>query len=220
MIRALGGIAMISGFLVVFVYQITFDRIAENRRLALEQAIFQVIPGLDRASATRISFHLDAEGLRRLDEGSSADANLYAVYRGDRELAGVAMEAAAQGYQDVVRTLYGYSLDCECIIGITVIQSTETPGLGDRVETDPDFIANFEALDARLSADRAAVANPIETVKHGTKTEPWQIDAISGATVTSKAIGRGLRESTVTMLPMLAQHVATLRAAGHSHGAR
>jgi electron transport complex protein RnfG len=92
-----------------------------------------------------------------------------------------------------------------------VLESRETPGLGDKVETDPDFLANFNCLDAALDPDGTAVANPIVTVKNGKKTDPWQIDGISGATVTSAAIGNGLRKSTVEMLPLLARHRDSLQ---------
>jgi electron transport complex protein RnfG len=57
-----------------------------------------------------------------------------------------------------------------------------------------------------MNPDGSAVANPITTVKNGKKTDPWQIDGISGATVTSTAIGNGLRKSTGRLLPLLAKH--------------
>lgn len=216
LIVTLGSIALLSGLLVVLVYQATLPIITENRRLALERAIFTVIPG----AVSKQSFVIGPEGLRRLDEENTQGANLYAGYDQAGQLVGVAMEGAAQGYQDVVRILYGYLPSCECIVGFTVLQSTETPGLGDKVETDPDFLTNFDplhgGLDARLAADKGAIANPIETVKHGTKSEPWQIDAISGATVTSKAIGKGLRESTQRMLPLVVQHLDELEVK-HGH---
>ena len=121
------------------------------------------------------------------------------------------MEASARGYQDVVKILYGYSPKTECVIGITVLESRETPGLGDKVETDPTFLENFTCLNAKLSEDGTTVLHPIETVKHGKKTESWQIDAISGATITSTAIGRALKDSTRSMLPLLAQHRGSLQ---------
>ena len=192
MIGTLGSIAMISGFLVVLVYQFTLPIINENKREALERAVFKVVP----QARQQHYFSLDEQGLTRLSEDAIADANVFAGYDTNGKLAGIALEASAPGYQDAVRTLYGYSPACECIVGITVLESKETPGLGDKVETDARFLANFEALDARLNTDKSAMLHDIETVKHGTKTEPWQIDAISGATITSKAIGRGLREST------------------------
>jgi electron transport complex protein RnfG len=214
MIRALGTTAVIAGLLVVLVYQWTAPIIAENRRIALERAVFKVIPGIDAASASRVSYRLTPDGVRRLDDESTEKANLYGVYSVSGQLAGFALEAAAQGYQDVVRTLYGYVPDCECIVGFTVLETRETPGLGDKVETDPGFLANFDpeqgGLYAGLNADGTAVEHPIETVRHGRKTQPWQIDAISGATVTSNAIGNGLRDSTQRFLPMLARHLHEL----------
>ncbi len=82
------------------------------------------------------------------------------------------------------------------MIGLQVLSSNETPGLGDRISKDAAFRKNFEALDASL-------VNEIETVKQGEKTRPWQIDGISGATVSSKAVGKALRESTGQWLPKL-----------------
>jgi electron transport complex protein RnfG len=212
MIRALGLIAMIAGLLVVLVFQYTAPIIKEKERLALEKAVLRVIPGLNQKTATRIGFVLDTHGLVRLDETTKGEANLFAVYDGAGKLAGMALQAVAQGYQDVVRTLYGYNPDCECIVGLTIMKSTDTPGMGDKktVEGDVKFMANFKALFTKLTADKRSMAHPIETVKHGTKTDPWQVDAMSGATITSRAIGNGLRESTGKLLPLIAQHLSEM----------
>ena len=199
LIVSLGLIAMMSGFLVVLTFQLTAQRIATNQQRALEKAIFTVLP---QATVSK-NYKLTESGLTLLPDDAIAEANLYAGYTPEGKLAGLAMEAAARGYQDVVRILYGYSPENACVIGMTVLQSTETPGLGDRVETDPDFLENFDCLDAGLNDTGSAVAHPIVTVKHGNKTAPWQIDAISGATVTSMAIGDALRKSTTEMLPLL-----------------
>ena len=206
LILTLGIIAVMSGLLVVLTFQLTKPRIALNKQKALEKAVFTVLP----EATVRKNYLLDESGLTPLPDEAFAQANVFAGYDSEGKLAGLAMEASARGYQDVVVTLYGYSLEKEAIIGITVLQSTETPGLGDKVETDPDFLANFEALDARLNEEGTAVANEIVTVKNGKKTEPWQIDGISGATVTSAAIGTGLRRSTREMLPLLARFKSSL----------
>jgi electron transport complex protein RnfG len=206
LIISLGGIAMISGFLVVLAFQLTAPRIAANQQAALEKAVFTVLPD----AVSKRNFQLTNDGLTELPDSEAAQANLYVGYTSDGTLSGCAMEASARGYQDVVKILYGYSLESECVIGITVLQSTETPGLGDKVETDPAFLANFDCLDAALNDEGNAVAHPILTVKNGEKTEAWQIDGISGATVTSTAVGNALRNSTNTMLPLLAKNKAAL----------
>jgi electron transport complex protein RnfG len=187
---------------VVLAYQLTLPRIAQNKRDALERAVFTVLPG----ATQRANFYVDDSGLNPLPNEDIAGANVFAGYDEAGHLVGLAMEASARGYQDIVRILYGYAPEKECVIGITVLQSTETPGLGDQVEKDPDFLANFDALQARLNAEGTALENEIVTVKNGKKTDPWQIDGISGATVTSTAIGKALRDSTNVMLPRLAPH--------------
>ncbi len=202
LIATLAGIAVMSGLLVALTAQITMEPIMRNRQQALENAVFSVLP----EAKTRKNFLLDENGLKPLAEEAIAEANCYAGYDASGKLVGIAMEASARGYQDVVKILYGYSPDTQCVKGFTVLQSSETPGLGDRVETDPAFLANFDCLDASLNDDGTEVENPIVTVKNGTKEAPWEIDAISGATVTSNAIGTALRESTLRLLPLVRKH--------------
>lgn len=202
LILTLGLIAMLSGLFVVLSYQLTKPRIALNRQQAMEKAIFAVIPG----AVARTNLKIEESGISILPDAAFAQANAFAAYDAEGRLVGIAMEASARGYQDVVTVLFGFSIESQCVIGMTVLESRETPGLGDRVETDPAFLDNFECLEARLTEDGSAVANPIVTVKNGKKTEPWQIEGISGATVTSVAIGNGLRESTNRLLPLLMRH--------------
>ena len=206
LIATLGVVALISGVLVVLVYQLTLPAILENRRIAIERAIFTVLPG----ARSRINFALTAEGLERIDDQQTDGPRVYAGYDLSGKLTGVALEASAQGYQDIIRILYGYSPKCSCITGITVLESKETPGLGDKIETDPEFLVNFEALDGRLNATGERLNNEIVTVKHGKKSNPWEIDAISGATVSSKAIGRMLNNSAQKTFPLIMQQLQKL----------
>ena len=105
------------------------------------------------------------------------------------------------GYQDVIALLYGYAPEHEAVVGIRVLESRETPGLGDKIETDARFLANFERLDVSLTPDGAAPAHPIEPVKPGEKQHPWQIDGITGATISSHAVADILRRSTALWIP-------------------
>jgi len=206
MFAALGGIAMLSGFLVVAVYQLTRPMIARNQRQAIMAAISRVIPGAVRNRA----FVVTDSGLRPAKKGDTGDI-IYAGYDKDGKLAGIAARAAAQGYADMIYMLYGYDPACQCIRGMKVLKMTETPGLGDRIRTDPAFVANFEALDARLDESGRKLAHPIATVKHGSKRHPWEIDAISGATISSRAVGKALNASAQGLLPKIAPYIDTLR---------
>jgi electron transport complex protein RnfG len=129
-------------------------------------------------------------------------------------LKGIAAEGAAAGYADVVRVLYAYDPARQAIVGFGVVAMRETPGIGDKILTDPAFLKNFEALDVSLTADMKTLANAVKTVKHGSKTQPWQIDAISGATVTSKAVGKGINDSAQRLLPLLVPNLGRLETEG------
>ena len=210
MLLTLGGISMLAGFLVVLAVQITEPMIAENQRIAIEQAVFQVVPG----ATSRKDFFIDEQGLSSADAPDPAGEKIYAAYDDQGSLKGIAVQTEATGYQDVIRILYGYDPTCQCVIGIKVLKMTETPGLGDKIAFDPGFLRNFESLDATLNAAGDALAHAIEAVKHGNKTHPWQIDAISGATISSNAVGRMINSSGQRMFPLIQQHLAALKAGG------
>nr|WP_276556733.1 FMN-binding protein [Rhodoblastus acidophilus] len=134
----------------------------------------------------------------------------YAAYDANGHLDGVAAEGAAKGYADTVRVMFGYRKACQCIVGFGVVSMRETPGIGDKIITDKDFLANFKALDVKLTEDLAGLANEVKVVKHGTKAQGWQIDAISGSTVTSRAVGKGINDAAQILLPRLVPKIDRL----------
>lgn len=208
MIVTLASVSLISGLLIVMAYEGTLPRITENKRRAIERAVFEVLPG----AVTRTNF-AESNGALTPIEGENPDGpTLYVGKDADGKLVGVALEASGQGYQDTIRVLYGYSPERAALIGFTVIESRETPGLGDKIAKDPAFLANFDGLVATMNADKSGLEHPIEAVKHGNKTDPWQIDGVSGATISSVAVGRMLNESAGRMIPPIHAHLDDLKA--------
>jgi electron transport complex protein RnfG len=201
-------VASICGMLIVGAFEGTQVAIAENKRITLERAVFTVLPG---AASVR-EYVATQAGIQpftgNIPEGG---VKFYAAFDQSGVLKGIAAEAAGKGYADTVRVLYGYDAQCQCIIGIGVVSMRETPGIGDKIITDQAFLKNFEALDVRVNAEMTALANAVKTVKHGTKQSAWQIDAIAGATVTSKAVGRGINESAQKLLPKLVPHLDSVK---------
>jgi len=65
------------------------------------------------------------------------------------------------------------------------------------------FLLNFTDLEAALAEDGLSLRNEIVTVKNGEKENPWEIDGISGATVSSMAVGKAVRTSTNALIPEL-----------------
>lgn len=208
LILALVGVATLSGLLIVTAYQVTLPTIKANKALALRKSVFDVIPGAARVS----TYRLEADGSLALLTGDDDKAvKFYAGYTEAQQLAGVAVEAYGQGFQDVIKVIYGYAPESQSVVGMRVLESKETPGLGDKIGNDPAFLANFDDLDVTLKADRAGLSRPIVVVKHGTRSERWQIDAITGATISSKAIGKLLNRSAGERIPQIVGNLPQLR---------
>lgn len=207
LIIAMASIGVLAGVLLVFTYLSTLPAIERNKAAALERAIFAVLPGARR----KLSFVPMDGRLELLGEGAEAPVKYYAGYGEAGELIGIAIEASGQGFQDTLRILYGYAPACECLVGMQVLESKETPGLGDKIELDPVFTANFEALDVRLKPDRATILNPVVLVKRGEKTEQWQIEGITGATISARAVTNILHDSTAETIPLLDSNLQVLK---------
>jgi electron transport complex protein RnfG len=200
-------VATICGVLIVSAYEGTLDSVNANKKIALERAVFKVVPGAAKVDEYWASAAGVAPATGPAPEGG---VKFYVARDGNGQTKGIAAEGAGKGYADVVRIMYAYDPAKQVITGIGVISMRETPGIGDKIYTDQAFLKNFEALDVKLAADGKGLANAVKVVKHGTKQNPWEIDAISGATVTSKAIGRGINESAQKLLPTLVPNLDKL----------
>ena len=102
---------------------------------------------------------------------------------------------AGPGFQDTIAILYGYKPGEKIVVGMEVLESRETPGLGDKIYKDAVFVAGFSAL---------SVEPEIFAVKKGTKSQPNEIDAITGATISSKAVVRIINEAHAAWSAQLA----------------
>ncbi len=200
MLQAMVGIGILCALMIVLTFQGTAPVIKKNKAEALEKAIFKVLPGIEKTKAFQLGqndnfVQIEGEG----EEGKV----VYAGYGANGEFVGLAIEASGQGYADILRILYGYDPGKQAVVGFYVLESKETPGLGDKIEKDPNFLANFEALDVSLNEDQSALKNKVVPVKSGEKENPWEVDCITGATISSRAIGNILGESTQRWAPLI-----------------
>jgi len=210
MIRTLGLLSAICGLIIVASYQGTYAAVQENKRIAVERAVFKVIP-----SAKSIEEYLASPegGVTKVGAGGTASpgaVKFYAGYDAAGKLAGIAAEGAAKGYADNVRILFAYDPVAGTVASFSVVASRETPGIGDKILVNKDFLGNFP-LEAKLSADLKTLAHEIRTVKHGSKANPWEVDAISGATITSRAVGKAINDAAQALLPRIAPQLDKLK---------
>lgn len=93
---------------------------------------------------------------------------------------------AGKGYSSYIAMLVSLDTDLK-IKDVKILHHGETPGLGDQVE-DVSFIGQFKGKNL----------SQIELTKDATKTE--KIIAISGATISSRAVTNGVKDAVQTLV--------------------
>ena len=118
---------------------------------------------------------------------SGEDANIVSVHKAEN---GFVIETVTRGYADEIRMLIGVNLDGK-VTGLVVAEAHETVGLGNNALNDHEFLAQFLNKSGSFAVGTAgedafsgATGEVVET------EESVDVDAITGATVTSKAIIR------------------------------
>lgn len=211
LLLAMGSVGFIAGILIVFTFQYTRPIIKANEKAYLEQSIFEIIP----QTAYKRVFTPDNKGiLKAVDDDAEIPYKIYACYDKQDSLKGVVLEARGQGFQDVIHLIYGYDPARQAIIGMKVLQSTETPGLGDKINTDPHFLSNFKHLDVQLNSGGTALKAPITLIK-GERQNDHQISAITGATISSRAVTRMIVRSAALNIPLIYKNLHVLKEPPH-----
>ena len=208
MLRAMVGIGMACALLIVFTFEASKPRIKQLKKEALENAITKVVPGISKS--VNFKMNNDASFEEFVGE-ANGETLVYVGYDENNELKGIAIEAAGQGYADIIRILYGYDPEKKAVVGFYVLESKETPGLGDKIEKDENFLANFEALDVAMNASNDGLMNEVITVKNGGKENAWEVEGITGATISSRAIGAIINASAAEMIPVLEKNIDSFK---------
>jgi electron transport complex protein RnfG len=192
MMATLGIAGMCSGVALVGIFLVTEPRIERNRAEALEAAIFQVL----RGAQSRQAFVLEGTELAAFESSGARLPRQEAVYAGYDEagrLVGYAIPAEGSGFQDTIKLIYGYDPDRQRVVGMQVLESRETPGLGDKILKDEGFLDGFRNL---------AVVPEVVAVKKG-RSRDNEVDAISGATISSVAVVRIINAANARWLDRL-----------------
>jgi electron transport complex protein RnfG len=191
LIATLGGFGALAGLLIFVVFTGTQPRIQANKAAALAAAINEVLAVPDRYDTLYVA---GAALSRQLPAGANAETAevVYLGWRGDDPI-GFAIVANGPGFQDNIRVIFGYNPHTAGLLGMKVLESKETPGLGDRIEKDSAFVAGF-----------GGAAAPLRGVKAGASTGALdEVDMITGATISSRAIIEIINERVAALDPLL-----------------
>jgi len=159
MIASLAVVGILSGALLVLVYDYSTPKIRVNVENETERAIKNIFPEAGKINKTK-------------------EPGFFSVQDANDKLSGYAFIAEGNGYQGVIKLIIGVDPKLTEIKGMEVLDSAETPGLGAEIAEDK-FRKQFEDLSARRE---------IEYVKNQTPNKPYEIEAITGATISSRAV--------------------------------
>ncbi len=136
----------------------------------------------EKAAAESRSKVLAADSYTQLDEAG----NVYAAVLETGEYAGVVVVTEANGYGGAIKVMTGIKLDGS-VSGVNILEMNETPGLGAKAKEDK-FLNQYKGA-----------SEPDMSVKKDGGT----VDAISGATITSRAVTKAVNEALEIAKPYL-----------------
>jgi len=150
-----------------------------------------MLSGLRNATAARIEVQqlkfVKGPAIKTILEGVSNDpiADRFAIQDGDMErkiFVGkfddkantVVLESFGKGYGGDIGLMVAVNIENDTIVGAAVTTHSETPGLGATAKDDPGFASQFKGL---------SINEIFKVTNDGGK-----VNAISGATITSRAV--------------------------------
>lgn len=158
-------ITVVSAGVLAVSNNLTKDKIAQIEMEGSLGAIAEIFDSADK-------FEVLEQGM--LDEIIAANPfveEILEVYTGD-SVSGYAIKTITSGFDGNIVMVTGFSSDGE-VVGMRLLEHTETPGLGAKAE-EPDYTDKYIGK---------------------TASEEITVEALSGATITSKAVEAGANDA-------------------------
>lgn len=172
-------ITLVAGLALSAVNEITKEPIAKAEETARLEAYETVFPDTEFETPQDLDALLEG-GQAAIDSvgltGCTVSDILYANDANGERIGYVVAAVSPNGYGGDISVAVGIDAKTSTITGFSVLSNSETAGLGARC-TEDEFVSQFAGKDA----------TSIEYVKGGGAAGN-QIDAISGATVTTNAV--------------------------------
>lgn len=171
MVLVLAVFTAVSGGVLAGVRGLTMDRIEyQQLKFQKEPVIRAILADAENDPMTDRFKIQDGEVSRTLFPGKVNDQSI------------VALEAFGKGFGGSLGLMVAFDLESDTIVGSGVTTHTETPGFGSKAKEDPSFVSQFEGTGADQSVS--------------VKKDGGTIDAISGATITSRGVCVAVNEAT------------------------
>ena len=190
----------VAGLLIVGAYQATLPRIERHQGEVVQEAVREVLVA---PAAFDTLYLYDGRLVKALPAGTEAK-KLEKVYLGrdaSGKRTGFALSGTGNGFQDPVTVMFGYDAAAHTLIAMKVISNRETPGLGNKIESDSAFVNGFVSATAPLNGVK----------KDRGKATPNDVVMITGATISSRAVIRIINDAIARWQPLLDAYHAEAR---------
>lgn len=180
----LAGLAFVCTALVALTHSATKPRIAANAQAYLEASLKPVLgaieyDGILSESTLTIPQPHDLPG--------KDAAIVYRVYADSRPVAALFVVTAMDGFSGSIKLLIGVDKD-GVLSGVRALEHRETPGLGDKIDTDKsDWILSFATL---------SLNNPDRNL-WAIKRDGGAFDQFTGATITPRSVVNAVKQTLV-----------------------
>ena len=171
----LTAICLVVSALLGGVNAITADKIAAINQANTEASLNAVSEGADEFAPIALTDAMTATA-------SAAGAKLTEAYtvKAAGEAVGYAFKVVASGSQGNIEMIVGVDAD-NAVTGVSIVSNKETAGIGSKVMENNALPSGTGVLDQFIGMSGA-----------GTLTVGKTVDAISGATVSSKGVTKGV----------------------------
>ena len=177
MVLVLTALGLISGLALSIVSNYADPLIEENKKEAIREAIYYVLQSTESYETEEI-------------EGKT----IYRALDSSEQITGYAFTASGGGYQGTIRLMVGVGPELQEIKGIQILESSETPGLGGKIRGE-SFKSQFRNLSAK------GEIGLVKSVKPG----KGEVQAITGATISSKAVVSIINKELVVIRNVLSE---------------
>lgn len=169
-------ITLLSGLLLGFVYQLTKDPIAEQEAKSVAEACVAVMPSdAGDLTFTEVAYTPDEALAAELAENGVTIGTVYEATGADGTVCGYVVESvSSEGYGGDIGLYVGMTTD-GTVSGVSILDISETAGLGMRAP---------EVLVPQYAGKNV---EEFTVTKNGASSDS-EIDAISSATITSRAV--------------------------------
>ena len=177
----LGLFGVIGAGLVGLSYESTAERIARNEREALLQQLQVMVP----AQQIDNDMRNDVIDVSAPADLGAARTRVYRARHAGAPVAAVLSPVVTQGYSGSIQLIVAIRYDGS-LAGVRALTHHETPGLGDKIEIErTDWIRSF---DGKSLSDPAPSGWKV-------KRDGGVFDQFTGATITPRAVVRGVKAS-------------------------